>query len=216
MKRVFGTVEAVFDILYLAAALMIGLALLFTARGNAARTLAGVMALVLAGGDACHLLPRLAVIRTGREEPLRRALGAGKQVTSVTMTWFYLLLWRIGVLVFSPEDINAWSHTVYALAAVRMLLCLLPHNKWRERYPPLRWAIARNIPFFLQGAAAAGLFFAHKNAVPGLGLMWLAIALSFAFYLPVVVWANKNPRIGMLMLPKTCAYIWMLAMCLSL
>ena len=46
--------------------------------------------------------------------------------------------------------------------------------------------------------------------------MWLAILLSFAFYLPVVLWSNQNPKVGILMLPKTCAYLWMLAMCLSL
>jgi hypothetical protein len=172
--------------------------------------------LVLAGGDAFHLLPRIAVIRTGREKELRKALGTGKQVASVTMTVFYLLLWRIGVLVFSPDGISARSLAVYALAAVRMILCLLPHNKWQKRYPPLSWAIARNIPFFLQGTLVAGLFCIHRSAVPGLASMWLAVALSFAFYLPVVLWSNKKPKIGILMLPKTCAYLWMLAMCLSL
>jgi hypothetical protein len=83
-----------------------------------------------------------------------------------------------------------------------MILCLLPHNKWQMRYPPLSWAIARNIPFFLQGTLVAGLFCIHRSAVPGLASMWLAVALSFAFYLPVVLWSNKKPKIGILMLPK--------------
>jgi hypothetical protein len=216
MKRVFGTIEAVFDISYLSAALIISMVLLLTAQENTVRALAGAMALILAGGDAFHLVPRIAVIKTGREEQLRKALGNGKQVTSITMTVFYLMLWQIGVLVFSPKDISVWSCTVYMLTAVRILLCLLPNNKWQERYPPVQWGIVRNIPFFLQGAVVTGLFFLHKSAKPGFGTMWLAIALSFAFYLPVVIWANKNPKIGMLMLPKTCAYLWMLAICLSL
>jgi hypothetical protein len=42
--------------------------------------------------------------------------------------------------------------------------------------------------------------------------MGLAIVLSFAFYIPVVLWADLHPLIGMLMLPKTCAYLWMVAM----
>ncbi len=25
---------------------------------------------------------------------------------------------------------------------------------------------------------------------------------------PVVLWADVNPMIGMLMIPKTCAYVW--------
>lgn len=32
--------------------------------------------------------------------------------------------------------------------------------------------------------------------------------LSFAFYIPVVLWAEVNLLIGMLMIPKTCAYVW--------
>ena len=216
MKRVFGTVEAVFDVCYLAAAFALGLMLLINASENSAQGLSGVMALILAGGDAFHLVPRIMVIRTGREEQLRRALGTGKLVTSVTMSLFYLLLWQIGLLVFSPKDISVWSYIVYTLTAVRIVLCLLPQNKWQERYPPVIWGIVRNIPFFLQGALVAALFVLQRSTLPGLSLMWLAIALSYAFYLPVVVWANKNPKIGMLMLPKTCAYLWMLVMCLSL
>lgn len=32
------------------------------------------------------------------------------------------------------------------------------------------------------------------------------------FYFPVVLWAQAVPIIGMMMLPKTCMYIWMLCM----
>ena len=38
--------------------------------------------------------------------------------------------------------------------------------------------------------------------------MWLTIVLSFGFYIPVVLWADVTPLIGMLMIPKTCAYVW--------
>lgn len=37
--------------------------------------------------------------------------------------------------------------------------------------------------------------------------MWLTIVLSFGFYIPVVLWADTIPLIGMLMIPKTCAYV---------
>jgi hypothetical protein len=39
-----------------------------------------------------------------------------------------------------------------------------------------------------------------------------AIALSFAFYIPVVLWADAYPLVGMLMIPKTCVYVWMTVM----
>lgn len=42
--------------------------------------------------------------------------------------------------------------------------------------------------------------------------MWLAITLSFLFYIPVVLWADTLPMIGMLMIPKTLAYVWVVWM----
>lgn len=216
MKRVFGTVEAVFDVLYLVAALIIGGWLLMTGVGSSTRTLAGVMALILACGDAFHLVPRILVIKTGDEERLRPALGAGKLITSITMTAFYIILWHLGLLLFAPEGAEVWTAFVYLLAAVRVILCLLPENKWRDRYPPVSWGIWRNIPFFLLGFCVAALFYLNRYEMPNMRNMWLAIALSFGFYLPVVLWSNKNPKIGMFMLPKTCAYVWMLVMCLFL
>ena len=38
--------------------------------------------------------------------------------------------------------------------------------------------------------------------------MWLTIALSFGFYIPVVLWSDLYPVVGILMIPKTCAYVW--------
>ncbi|WP_066714189.1 hypothetical protein [Clostridium sp. Marseille-P299] len=216
MKRVFGIFEAVFDALYLIAALILGFILISSKLDNDARILAGIMAIVLACGDAFHLLPRILLIITHKEERLRRSLGIGKQITSITMTVFYLFMWQIGLMIFSPNVGNLWTYLVYFLAAVRILLCLLPQNRWQDRYPPVSWGIWRNIPFFLQGAVVALLFFLQRNITQGFGFMWLAIVLSFGFYLPVVLWSNRNPKIGMLMLPKTCCYLWMLAMCLSL
>jgi hypothetical protein len=56
----------------------------------------------------------------------------------------------------------------------------------------------------------------YRSRIPELSGMGIAIALSFVFYLPVVVWSNRYPKVGMLMLPKTCAYLWIVVMCCSL
>lgn len=216
MKRVFGVFEAVFDVLYLIFALLLSLILLLTGTGSSVRILAGIMALVLVGGDSFHLIPRIKVIFTQQEERFRIALGRGKQITSITMTVFYVFLWHVGIFLYSLEGNNFWTYLVYVLAIVRVLLCLFPQNKWIDRYPPVKWGIWRNVPFFLMGMLVAVFFFYHRHVEIGFQWMWLGIFLSFAFYLPVVLWSNKNPKIGMLMLPKTCMYIWILAMCLSL
>ena len=216
MKRVFGIFEVAFDAIYLIIASVLGIILLLTAYSNNTRMLAGIMALVLAFGDAFHLLPRMKVVLIGNEEDLCVALGRGKQIASITMSIFYLILWNIGLTLFSEKPQSTWIYLVYLLIAIRVIICLFPQNKWQERYPPVNWGIYRNIPFFLIGIVISVFFFVHRATVLGLSNMWLAIILSFAFYLPVVLWSNKNPKIGMLMLPKTCTYLWMLAMCLSL
>lgn len=45
-------------------------------------------------------------------------------------------------------------------------------------------------------------------AIPAIRFVALAIVISFACYLPVVLWVDKYPKLGMLMVPKTCAYLW--------
>ncbi len=206
-KRVFGVFEAVFDILYLAFALGLGVYMLRTSSGGP-RTLAGVMALVLAGGDAFHLAPRIAAIWAGSEARFVRALGIGKFITSITMTAFYALLWHLGMRLI-PGVHALWTDILYALLIIRVALCLPADNRWLSEKPPVKWGVIRNVPFFLMGAQVAVLFL-MGDALP---LMPLAILLSFLFYIPVVLFANEHPRIGMLMLPKTLAYVWILVMC---
>lgn len=215
MKRVFGITEAVFDIFYLLFALVLAFILLFIKTGNTAQSLAGIMALCLVFGDSFHLIPRLAVIKTGREDQFQKAPNR-KADNLYNYDRILCIFMANRDNSFSPKNINIWSNIVYILAAMRIFICLLPQNKWQQRHSPLKWSYARNIPFFLQGALVAALFFIERAAYPGLGLVWLAIILSFLFYLPVVFWANKNPKIGILMLPKTCAYLWMLTMFLAL
>ncbi len=202
MKRFFGRVETIFDVLYLTIATTIGIYLLVSANGSELRQFAGLMALVLAGGDAFHLIPRVYVIFMGREEVFRRALGRGKQITSITMTFFFVMFWHIALSLFRLDLISIWTLAVYMLTLVRILLCILPQNRWVDRYPPISWGIYRNIPFFIMDLVIAFVFYQNQNVVPAFSLAWLAILLSFGFYLPVVLYANKNPKIGMLMLPR--------------
>lgn len=211
MKRIIGKIELVFNSIYLLTALSIGLVLVIKQN----LFLPGLMALVLVFGDAFHLVPRTIVLLDANKAKWQKALGRGKQITSITMTLFYLLLWHIGLSFFAPLHF-AWTLTVYILAFVRIALCIFPQNKWLEENPPLSWGIYRNIPFFLQGLIVAVFFFINKNVNANLVLSWLAIVLSFAFYLPVVLWVHKKPQLGALMLPKSCVYIWIIAQFLFL
>ena len=70
--------------------------------------------------------------------------------------------------------------------------------------------IYRNIPFALLGLVIIVLFYrsAREHQDAAFRWMWLTITLSFGFYIPVVLWADTIPLMGMLMIPKTCAYVW--------
>ena len=46
--------------------------------------------------------------------------------------------------------------------------------------------------------------------------MVAAILISFGCYLPVALYSKKMPRLGILMIPKTCAYVWIIVMGLQL
>lgn len=211
--------EIVFDIAYLVFALGAGICFLLHAGGRAEVLLCGALALTLAGGDAFHLVPRVRGLLSGTMAQSYRALGFGKLVTSVTMTVFYVLLCYLWRLLYGfPAELALAA--AWGLAAVRIVLCLMPQNGWMTQEPPARWAVARNVPFLLLGALVMGLYayssIALGTQAGGFRLLWLAILLSFGFYVPVVVFAGRFPAFGALMLPKTCAYVWMLCMGFSL
>lgn len=207
--------ELVFDTIYLITVVVLGIYYLTTGQEWTVR-LWGIMALTLAGGDACHLVPRMSAVLTGDEQRFRAAMGIGKMLTSVTMTIFYLLLWTAGLGVFS-QSMPTLTCAISLLAGIRIVLCLLPQNGWTKPIPSYRWGIYRNIPFVLEGAMVIWYFVQYAGmAFPSLQWMWLAISLSFVFYIPVVLYAHKNPKLGMLMLPKSCAYVWIICMGLSL
>ena len=87
---------------------------------------------------------------------------------------------------------------------------MMPQNRWLQADAPLSWGIYRNIPFALLGLLVIVLFYCSTKAYGDRAFrwMWLTIVLSFGFYIPVVLWADVFPLIGMLMIPKTCAYVW--------
>lgn len=202
--------ETVFDVIYLISVITIGVLMIRGSRGNRQFHLFGWMAVVLGTGDAFHLIPRAFALCTTGLENYTAALGFGKWITSVTMTIFYVLLyyvWRQRYEVSGHRELTA---AVYSLAGLRILLCMMPQNQWLSPEAPLSWGIYRNIPFAILGLVVIILFYrsAKEHQDHAFRWMWLTIVLSFGFYIPVVLWADAIPMIGMLMIPKTCAYVW--------
>ena len=203
-------VETVFDAVYLAFVIAIGIRMIRRSGGNRQFRLFGMMAVLLGAGDAFHLVPRALALCTTGLESYAAALGIGKWITSVTMTVFYVLLYHVWRQRYRVRGRSGATAAVYGLAGLRIALCMLPQNEWLSASAPLSWGIYRNIPFALLGLIIIVLFYreARKNGDGAFRWMWLTIVLSFAFYIPVVLWADAVPLIGMLMIPKTCAYVW--------
>ena len=202
--------ETLFDIVYLTTVITLGVLMIRRCKGNPQFRLFGIMAVVLGSGDSFHLVPRAVALCTTGLENYTAALGIGKLVTSVTMTIFYVLLYYVWRQRYHVQGKNLLTASVYGLAALRIVLCLMPQNQWLSANPPLSWGIYRNIPFALLGLVIIVLFYrsAREHQDAAFRWMWLTITLSFGFYIPVVLWADTIPLIGMLMIPKTCAYVW--------
>ena len=125
------------------------------------------------------------------------------------MTIFYLILYFIFEMRYEKKSVPMRA-SVIALSVIRIALCFFPQNDWTGE-APIIWGIYRNIPFAILGLIMVVLFFA-KRSDKIYKWMWLAILLSFLFYIPVVLWSEASPIIGMLMLPKTCMYMWIVVM----
>lgn len=203
-------VETLFDAAYLVSVITIGILIIRGSKGDRQFCLAGCMAVVLGAGDAFHLIPRALALCTTGLETYTVPLGLGKWITSVTMTVFYVLLYYVWRQRYRVSGRGGLTATVYGLAGLRVILCMMPQNQWISDGPPLSWGIYRNIPFALLGLLVIVLFYrsAKENGDRAFRWMWLTIVLSFGFYIPVVLWADAIPMIGMLMIPKTCAYVW--------
>jgi len=194
MKLMPALPESIFDICYLVFAIVSGILLLKKSKGRKYVRIFGIMTLLLGCGD------------------YTAALGIGKLVTSVTMTLFYLLMEYARRDRYKIAGEKGVFASVWILGVIRIALCCFPQNGWTSAEPSLLWGILRNIPFALLGILTVVLWLrSAKNDKP-LKLMWLAVTLSFLFYIPVVLFAQTMPMIGMLMLPKTCMYVWMIVM----
>ena len=177
-----------------------------------------LMAALLGGGDAFHLIPRIIVNIRGNMWKKQTFLGAGNLISSITMTLFYNILIAMGdSMEYSPTEYNyEIEKAILVLTTARIILLLFPQNKWYSEEPVRKWAIIRNVPFAIIGLLTlVGLFnvISHANNYPAafyVNIM-IAVLLSFAFYLPVAILGKEKPKLGMLMIPKTMCYIWMMA-----
>ncbi len=205
-----GIMELLFDAAYLIFALTVGMYLIVKGKSRFFKMF-GIMAVVLSSGDSFHLVPRVYALLTTGLEANAFALGLGKLITSITMTGFYVILYFILESVWQPENkLKLLSRiSLFVLAALRIILCAFPQNDWFSYEGNLLWGILRNIPFAVIGIGIIAICFliARKTKDKSYLIMAVMVILSFGFYIPVVLFAHIIPVIGVLMIPKTLAYV---------
>lgn len=204
-----GIFEAIFDASYLV--IVVGLSLTMIRRGErgSLARLFGMMGLILGLGDSFHLVPRIISIVTQDFEGNAAALGYGKMVTSITMTIFYLILYRVWEIRNNKGSQKGTRLIVGGLALVKILLSFMPQNQWGLLNGSYAWGIYRNIPFTLMGLMLVWLILkeAKERQDHTFKKIGVAVIVSFACYLPVILFVSKLPVLGALMMPKTIAYV---------
>lgn len=202
--------ETLFDVIYLSTIIILGLQMIRKNKDNQYIKLFGYMSVLLGFGDAFHLIPRSYALLTTGLESHAAALGFGKFVTSITMTLFYVILYRIWELRFNIKEAKKLRITIGLLALIRIVLCFFPQNQWFIYNSPISWGIYRNIPFAIMGLIMIYIMYteAVKHKDRDYKFMAVAVFLSFALYIPVVIWGTIYRPIGILMIPKTLAYVW--------
>ena len=141
----------------------------------------------------------------GREVGL---VGLGAMATAFTVTIFYMLLLVIWHRRYD-KPYGWFGGLLFAAGFLRLAIMLFPANEWNNTVPPQPWSLYRNIPLMIQGLGVAYLLLRDSRQVGDRSFTWIGIMilLSYAFYIPVILFVQQAPMIGMLMIPKTMAYV---------
>ncbi len=212
--------ETIFNILYLASIWWLTYAMykklpnVDEKQKPVARPILAAFAL-LALGDSGHVGFRvLALIMGGQESTVSiagtpiRWISLGTLATTATVTIFYVLVLIIWKKRFNKE--YGWFGIfLFFTAIVRMVMTMLPINDWNASMPAQPWATYRNIPLMIQGLGVAYLILRDAKAEKDKAFIQIGymILVSYAFFIPVILFVQKMPLIGMLMIPKTLAYV---------
>ncbi len=211
--------EAIFNVVYMLTIwgmVLFGIARTARRRGQLSHRRFGwllVALLALAVGDSFHVIPRTwNVVIPHSVAP--ETFAFGNFASSFTLVFFYLALQLYAWRTFELEwDWKMWL--LVALAIIRLGIIFLPQNDWGNMHSP--WKFYRNIPFVLQGAGIVWLFFTHAAKLTPPRDRWIrnvawGIIISFACYIATLIGTWWQPIWGVIMVPKTIAYIYVAVM----
>lgn len=137
-------------------------------------------------------------------------MGIGSLMTAYTITVLYMLILEVWRLRYKKKA-GFLYFFLQALGVLRLVIMLFPQNQWSLIPAPFDWSLYRNIPLAILGIAVAVLMLidARKNKDRVFESFAYYIFISYLFYLPVILFYRIAPWVGMFMMPKTVAYLFM-------
>lgn len=135
-------------------------------------------------------------------------VGLGALSTAITVTFFYVLMLEVWRTRFGKK--YGWfEYLLLAAAVVRLLIMIPAANQWNNTVPPQPWSLYRNLPLTILGLGVAYLILRDARKAQDRAFTWIGVMIlaSYALYIPVILSVQQVPLIGMLMIPKTMAYI---------
>jgi hypothetical protein len=163
---------------------------------------------LLALGDTGHVGFRVIAYALGGLTANPALVGLGALSTAYTVTLFYMIMVDIWRLRFN-KPLGWFGWFLLAVGVVRLLVMTFPQNGWEQIVAPYGWSLFRNAFLVVQGLGVMVLILRDAARAKDRTFTWIGImiALSYAFYAPVILFSRWVPALGMLMMPKTCAYI---------
>jgi hypothetical protein len=170
---------------------------------------------VLAVGDTAHVGLRLMALGAGNLQliasvgPWRVPLiGFGALCTAITVTGFY------GLLLLAHQRLEGrpcgpFEQVLVGVLILRLVVLTFPQNAWGQVVPPQPWSLLRNLPLLVLTLGVGGLYLRTGPEVESRWLRTVGALLlaSVLCYLPVVLWIQRIPILGLLMIPKSLAYL---------
>jgi hypothetical protein len=135
-------------------------------------------------------------------------VGLGALSTAVTVTFFYVVMLMIWHARFN-QSYGWFGMALFGAAVLRLVLMAFPQNQWGRTVPPQPWSLYRNAPLTALGLGVAYLMLrdAFREGDRAFRMIGILILVSYAFYVPVILLVQRFPLVGMLMIPKTLAYV---------
>ncbi len=171
--------------------------------------------LFLALGDLGHVGARVVAFSMGGLDAKITLLGSSIMIApigSIMTAWTFTLFYVCMVLMWKArfnKKFEIAAFIVFLLAIIRSILMLLPGNTWDGEQQEDFSFMIRNIPLVMMQIGTVYLIIRDAIATDDTVLKWIGgmIIISLVCYAPVVFLLTYYPLIGMLMIPKTIAYM---------